>query len=91
MYVEELIGPQTVNTMPIETIRAFQDHGEVRGSTLEEGLDDARRLLVDLAKAGVDYDDVIRVLEEEGVEKFMDSFDQLLDGIQAKKDQLVAA
>ena len=91
MYVEELIGPQTVNTMPLETIRAFQDHGEVRGNTLEEGLDDARELFVDLAKAGIDYDDVIRVLEEEGVQKFSDSFEQLLDGIRSKKDQLVTA
>jgi transaldolase len=90
MYVEQLIGPQTVNTMPRETIEAFQDHGEV-GATLEAGVDDARALLVQLAEAGVDYDDVIRVLEEEGVQKFADSFDELIGGIQAKKEQLVAA
>ncbi len=90
MYVEELIGPETVNTMPKETIEAFQDHGEVR-PTLEEGLDEARKLFDDLAAAGVDYDDVTRVLEEEGVQKFADSFDELLEGVAAKRAQLVAA
>jgi transaldolase len=90
MYVEELIGPKTVNTMPRETIEAFQDHGEVR-ETLEEGLDEASQLLVELAEAGVDYDDVTRVLEEEGVQKFADSFDELIEGIGAKRGQLVSA
>jgi len=90
MYVEELIGPDTVNTMPKETIGAFQDHGEVR-LTLEEGLDQARTLFDDLARVGIDYDDVIRVLEEEGVQKFADSFDELLEGIAAKRGQLVSA
>jgi transaldolase len=90
MYVEELIGPETVDTMPKETIEAFQDHGVV-GLTLEEGLDEAKQLFEDLAKAGVDYDDVTRVLEEEGVEKFADSFRDLLDGIAAKRGELVSA
>jgi len=90
MYVEELIGPETVNTMPEETIRAFQDHGEV-ALTLEEGVDEARRLFDQLAEAGVDYDDVVRVLEEEGVQKFADSFAELLDGISAKRGELAAA
>jgi transaldolase len=90
MYVEELIGPETVNTMPKETIEAFQDHGVVR-PTLEEGLDEARQLFDELARVGIDYDDVTRVLEEEGVQKFADSFDELLDGIAAKRGQLVSA
>jgi transaldolase len=90
MYVEELIGPQTVNTMPRETIEAFQDHGVAR-PTLEEGVDEARQLLVELAQAGVDYDDVTRVLEDEGVQKFADAFEELLDGIAAKRGQLVSA
>jgi transaldolase len=90
MYVEELIGPETVNTMPRETIEAFQDHGEVR-ETLEQGLDEAHQLLVELAEAGIDYDDVTRVLEEEGVQKFADSFDELIEGLRSKKEQLVAA
>jgi transaldolase len=90
MYVEELIGPQTVNTMPKETIGAFQDHGEVR-PTLEEGLDEARQLFDELSRIGIDYDDVTRVLEEEGVQKFADSFDELLGGIRAKRGELVSA
>ena len=90
IYVEELIGPQTVNTMPLETIRAFQDHGRVE-ATLEHDLDEARQLLHDLDRVGVDYDDVVLTLEEEGVQKFADSFDELLDGVRAKRGELVAA
>jgi transaldolase len=83
LYVEELIGPEVVNTMPIETIRAFQDHGEVR-DTLEEGIDEAHALFDELAAAGVDYDDVVATLEDEGVEKFSASFDELRQGITDK-------
>jgi transaldolase len=91
MYVEELIAPDTVNTMPLETIHAFQDHGEIRGDTAVEGVDQAHKLLEDLREAGVDYDDVVETLEQEGVQKFSDSFAQLLDGIRAKRGQLAAA
>src|SRR6478609_5899083 len=73
MYVDDLVGPETVNTMPLETIEAFQDHGVVRGDTVLEGVDEARAILGKLAKAGVDYDDVVAVLEAEGVQKFADS------------------
>jgi transaldolase len=90
LYVEELIGRDTVNTMPMETIRAFQDHGEVR-DTLTAGVDDAVALLAELARAGVDYDDVVAVLEAEGVAKFAHSFEQLLDGIRAKLGSLAGA
>jgi transaldolase len=90
MYIEELIGPETVNTMPKETIEAFQDHGVVR-LTLEEGLDEARQLFEELAAVGIDYEDVTRVLEEEGVQKFADSFDELLEGIAAKRGELIHA
>jgi len=83
LYVEDLIGRDVVNTMPAETIKAFQDHGEVR-DTLDTGLDEARALLDELAAAGVDYDDVVQTLEEEGVKKFSDSFAELLSGIRAK-------
>jgi len=89
LYVEELIGPETVNTMPFETIAAFQDHGVV-DDTLTEGADEARSLLVSLAEAGVDYDDVVATLEAEGVQKFADSFTQLLAGIETKRAALVA-
>ena len=90
LYVDELIGPETVNTMPAETIEAFQDHGTV-ADTLTQGLDEARALLDELARVGVDYDDVIDTLEREGVEKFSDSFDELLDGIRAKRTELAPA
>jgi transaldolase len=90
LYVDELIGPDTVNTMPEETIEAFQDHGTV-ALTLEDGLDGARALLAKLAAAGVDYDDVTETLEREGVQKFDDSFVELLDGIEASSRALVAA
>jgi transaldolase len=77
--------------MPLETIRAFQDHGEVRGDTVREGLDEARALLQKLAEVGVDYDDVTDTLEEEGVQKFADSFDQIVESIRAKRSTLAAA
>jgi transaldolase len=90
LYVEELIGPETVNTMPEETILAFQDHGEV-ALTLEADLDEAHRVFERIAEAGVDYDDVVAVLEQEGVQKFSDSFAELLDGVRAKRGELVSA
>ena len=88
LYVEQLIGPNTVNTMPFETIAAFQDHGESR-ETLTDGVDEARELRGELAAAGVDYDDVTDTLEREGVQKFSDSFASLLEGIDAKRTALV--
>jgi transaldolase len=91
MYVEDLIGPETVNTMPLETIRAFQDHGEVRGDTVLEGVDEAHALLQKLAEAGVDYDDVTDTLEQEGVQKFCDSFELIVESIKAKRGSLAAA
>jgi transaldolase len=90
LYVEELVGPETVNTMPEETIRAFQDHGRVE-VTLTRDVDEARKLFEDLAAAGIDYDDVVEVLEREGVQKFSDSFDELLEGITSKRGELAAA
>jgi transaldolase len=90
LYVEGLIGPETVNTMPEETITAFQDHGKV-AETLTQDVDAARKLFDDLRAAGIDYDDVVRVLEEEGVQKFSDSFEELMDGIRAKSGELVRA
>jgi transaldolase len=91
MYVEELIGPETVNTMPLETIEAFQDHGEIRGDTVLEGIDEAEALFEQIAGAGVSYDDVTDTLEAEGVQKFADSFDEIVASIRAKRSQLAAA
>jgi transaldolase len=90
MYVEELIGPDTVNTMPEETIEAYQDHGDPR-PRLQSGIEDAERLLAELGRVGVDYDDVTDTLEREGVEKFSDSFAQLLEALRAKRETLAPA
>jgi transaldolase len=90
LYVDELIGPDTVNTMPRETIEAFQDHGVVE-LTLEKDLDEARRVFEQIAEAGVDYADVTDTLEREGVQKFIDSFTELMEGIASKRGQLAAA
>ena len=90
IYVEELIGPETVDTMPEETIEAFQDHGEV-ALTLDQGVDEAERVFQQVAEAGVDYDDVVATLEREGVDKFSDSFKELLDGVRSKRGELVSA
>jgi transaldolase len=87
LYVEELIGPDTVNTMPEPTLHAFQDHGRV-APTLESGLDEARRLLEQLAAVGIDYDDVVETLEEEGVQKFVHAFAELLAELHAKREAL---
>jgi transaldolase len=88
LYVEELIAQDTVNTMPLETIEAFADHGEVRGQTATEGLDRARRLWSDLAALGIDEDDVGMRLEREGVEKFADSYNGAVETIRAKAERL---
>jgi len=90
MYVEELIGPETVNTMPPETLAAFRDHGEVRGDTVREGLEEASSLLPELEEAGVDYDEIVAKLEVEGVAKFSESFEELIRGIESKRGELVS-
>lgn len=90
LYIEELIGPDTVNTVPEETIAAYQDHGRPQ-MRLEEGLADAKRLIEQLASVGVDYDDVIETLEREGVEKFSEAFDALLNALDQKRSALSVA
>ncbi len=90
LYVEELIGPDTVNTMPEETIHDFQDHGKAR-LTLESDLEQARALFDQLAAAGVDYKDLTDTLEREGVEKFAASFEELLQSLEQKRSALVPA
>ena len=90
IYVDNLVGPDTVNTLPGSTLQAFMDHGEVNSKALEEDLDEARKLIVELREAGVDYEDVTETLEKEGVQKFADSFDELLEGIQSKSRQVVS-
>lgn len=81
--------PQTVNTMPPDTLAAVQDHGHI-SRTLDRDLHDAHRVFEDLAAAGVDYNDVTATLEREGVKKFADSFDELFERVETKRDELVA-
>lgn len=90
IYVEELIGPDTVNTMPRDTVDAVIDHAEIR-ETLTEDVDGARQVLQAFADAGIDYDDVVDTLEREGVEKFAKSFRELFSDLESKRDSLVAA
>jgi len=90
LYVEELIGPDTVNTMPRETIEAVLDHARIE-RTLDRDVDQARQTLDRFSEAGIEYDDVVAVLEREGVQKFADSFKQLFDEIDSKREQLVTA
>ena len=88
IYVNNLIGPDTVNTMPAATLEATMDHGEIHPS-LKEGIEDAKRLPRLLAEAGVDYADVTETLEKEGVAKFIDSFEEMLEVINEKSRKLV--
>ena len=88
LYSEELIGPDTVNTMPLSSVEAFADHGIVRGDTLLEDLDRARRLWSDLIRVGIDEEEVGEQLETEGVEKFAASYQKVLDTINAKRAEM---
>ena len=85
LYSEELIGRETVNTMPLSSVDAFADHGIVRGQTVLEDLDRAHRLWSDLIRVGVDEEEVGEQLEREGVEKFGTSYQAVLDTIEAKR------
>src|SRR3954447_5993487 len=86
IYVEELIAPGTVNTMPESVIHAFEDHGETPGDTITGNFDAARKVFADLAGVGVDMDDVVQVLEDEGVDKFEASWKELLEGVHKSLD-----
>ena len=83
-YVEPLIGPGTVNTMPDRTIAAFADHGKV-DATVEQGIEESERVLADLEATGIDLDRVTDQLLEEGIQKFIDPFDQLMATLAAER------
>jgi transaldolase len=89
MYVEELIGPDTVNTVPPQTLLAFLDHGEVRHS-LQEDLEGQMRILAELERLGIDMDEVTRELEVEGVQAFADAFTVLLKAVDQRRQAAVA-
>jgi transaldolase len=86
MYVVELVAPDTVNTMPEPTLHAVADHGHVRGDTVRGTYAEAQQVLDRLAAIGIEYDDVVELLEVEGVQKFEDAWTTLLDGVQAQLD-----
>ena len=90
MYVDELIGPQTVNTMPRPTMAAFLDHGTVM-RTVDTDLSGAYKTMEDLAAAGIDIDAVTAQLEDEGIASFSKSYDSLLAGVASKRSQLAGA
>ena len=89
LYVDELIGPHTVNTLPEDTLEAFADHG-TPGRTIDSDVDDADRVWQALAEVGVDMDEVATKLEREGVDAFMKSFDELIDALEQKSAELRA-
>ncbi|MEO6570699.1 MAG: transaldolase, partial [Ilumatobacteraceae bacterium] len=89
LYVDHLIGPDTVNTLPEPTLEAFVDHGTL-ARTVDADVDDADRVWQALADVGVDMDEVAGQLETEGVDSFMKSFDELIAALQTKADELRA-
>jgi len=84
LYSEELIGRDTVNTMPLSSVEGFADHGIVRNQTILEDLDRARRLWSDLIRVGIDEEEVGEQLEQEGVEKFAASYQAMLDAMKER-------
>ncbi len=88
-YVEALIGPDTINTLPLETIEAFRDHGKTENH-LENNLLNSNKVLQQLKENGINIDDITQKLEAEGVEKFNNAYDKLLNAIDAKKKKALA-
>src|SRR4029453_14433718 len=88
LYVEELIGPNTISTMPPATLDAFRDHGKIR-DTLQAGVEDSQRVLDDLARTGISLDAVTDELTEEGVQLFADAADKLLGALAKKRTALL--
>jgi transaldolase len=90
LYVDQLIGPDTVSTLPENTIRAFEDHGTL-ARTIDVNVADAERVMQAIADAGVDMGDVGQTLEDQGVGAFQKSFDHVLDTLAAKRHALTAS
>jgi transaldolase len=91
MYISELVVPNTVNTMPEKTMMAFADHGEVRGDMVSGTKAEAQQVLDDLERVGISYDDVVDVLEQEGVEKFEASWNELVVDVKQELEAAKAA
>ena len=91
LYVENLIGPETVNTMPPETIDAFRDHGRIPGATVKQDLADADATLARLTSFGIDFNAITEKLQQDGVAAFAASFDQLMAGLEKKRQAMLGA
>jgi len=89
LYVENLIGPETVNTLPPDTINAFRDHGRISGATVKEGLADADTALARLQNLGIDLDAITAKLQTDGVSAFASSFDQLMAALEKKRRSMI--
>lgn len=87
LYVSELVTADTVNTMPEKTLQAFADHGEVTGDTVKGRYDEAREIIAGLEAEGISYDEVVEILEREGLEKFDASWSELLETVSAELDK----
>jgi hypothetical protein len=83
LYVSDLIAPDTVNTMPEKTLKAYADHGRP-GTPIQRTYDEAAQVMRAVADAGVDLDDVFQVLEDEGIQKFADSWDELTQSVRSE-------
>jgi transaldolase len=91
LYVEELIGPDTVNTLPLATLNAFRDHGRVRGNTVQENVGDAEDQLRRLLKLGIVLDTIAEKLQNDGVASFASAYDRVLAALDKKWNKIVAA
>lgn len=87
LYVTGLVAPGTVNTMPEKTLEALADHGVVQGDTISSAYETSDRILDSVGHAGVDYQDVVRTLEDEGLQKFVDSWQELLQTVRTALDE----
>lgn len=88
LYVENLIGPETVNTLPVETLNAFKDHGQALDATVRQGLDEAANSLAQLKKLGMDLNAIAEKLQDDGVAAFATSFDSLMSTLEKKRASL---
>jgi transaldolase len=91
LYVENLIGADTVNTLPPETLNAFKDHGQLAGETVRDSLDDAAASLGRLKALGINLDTITEKLQQDGVTAFATSFDQLLGALEKKRNAMIGA
>jgi transaldolase len=89
--VEELIGPETVNTLPLATLEAFRDHGRVRGATVLEGWADAEQELRKLASFGIELDAIAEQLQVDGVELFAEAYNKVMAALERKRESMAPA